>query len=166
MNKPLVGVVMGSSSDEKIMKKAALMLERLDIPYEFRVISAHRTPRLASQYASTSEERGLQVIVAGAGKAAHLAGVLASYTVLPVIGVPLPTEDLGGMDSLLSTVQMPRGIPVASVAIGGAENAAILAAEILSLSHPEIREKIKEFRKELAEAVEDSMKSVEEEREP
>jgi 5-(carboxyamino)imidazole ribonucleotide mutase len=166
MKKPLVGVVMGSSSDEKIMKKAALMLERLDIPYEFRVISAHRAPRLASQYASTAEERGLQVIVAGAGKAAHLAGVLASYTALPVIGVPLPTEDLGGMDSLLSTVQMPRGIPVASVAIGGAENAAILAAEILSLSRPEIRQKIKEFRKELAEAIEDSMNSVEEEREP
>lgn len=164
MKKPLVGVVMGSSSDEKIMKKAVLMLERLGIPYEFRIISAHRTPGLACQYASTAEERGLQVIVAGAGKAAHLAGVLASYTALPVIGVPLPTEDLGGMDSLLSTVQMPRGIPVASVAIGGAENAAILAAEILSLSRPEIRQKIKEFRKELAEAVEGTMNYGEEER--
>ena len=150
MAKPFVGIVVGSSSDLPIIREAKEMLDELGIPYEEEVMSAHRSPKRVHQYAATAEERGLEVVIAGAGKAAHLAGAIASLTVLPVIGVPMPTSDLGGMDSLLSIVQMPSGVPVATVAIGGAKNAAILAAQILALKYPEIREKLREFKKGLA----------------
>jgi len=150
MAKSLVGIIIGSSSDIPVIREAREMLEELGIAYEEEIISAHRSPRKVHQYASSAEERGLEVIIAGAGKAAHLAGVIASLTVLPVIGVPMPTDDLGGLDSLLSMVQMPAGVPVATVAIGGAKNAAILAAQILALKYPEIRERVKEFKEGLA----------------
>lgn len=150
MAKPLVGIIVGSSTDLPIIQETKTMLDELGIPYEEEVMSAHRSPKRVHQYAATAEERGLEVVIAGAGKAAHLAGAIASLTVLPVIGVPMPTEDLGGMDSLLSIVQMPSGVPVATVAIGGAKNAAILAAQILALKYPEIREKLREFKKGLA----------------
>lgn len=150
MAKALVGVIMGSSSDLPVMREAEELLKRFDIPFEERVISAHRAPALVSDFASNAEERGLEVIIAGAGKAAHLAGVVASKTVLPVIGVPLSSKDLGGMDSLLSTVQMPPGVPVATVAVDGAKNAAIVAAQILAAKYPEIREKIRAFKLEMA----------------
>lgn len=130
---PLVGVVGGSRSDFPILEKAVALLEELGIPAELRVVSAHRTPDHLFRYAETAADRGLRVIVAGAGGAAHLPGMLAAKTQLPVIGVPIPTQHLGGLDSLLSIVQMPRGIPVATVAIGNAENAALLAAAILAL---------------------------------
>lgn len=150
MSKPLVGLVMGSISDLGVMEKAINQLKELNIPFEKKVISAHRMPKLVFEYASSAEERGLEVIIAGAGKAAHLAGVIASLTPLPVIGVPMPTSDLGGMDSLLSIVQMPSGVPVATVAIGGAQNAAILAAQILGVKYPQIREKVVEHKNILA----------------
>lgn len=150
MSKPLVAIIMGSSSDLPVMQEAENMLETFEIPFEKRVISAHRTPDKVSEYASSAEARGLEVIIAGAGRAAHLAGVVASKTSLPVIGVPLSSKILQGMDSLLSTVQMPSGVPVAAVAIDGAKNAAILAAQILAIKHPEIRDKIKKFREEMA----------------
>lgn len=150
MTKALVGVIMGSSSDLPVMKEAEELLKRFGIPFEERVISAHRAPGQVSDFASGAEARGLEVIIAGAGKAAHLAGVVASKTVLPVIGVPLSSKDLGGMDSLLSTVQMPSGVPVATVAIDGAKNAAIVAAQILAVKYPEIRDKIRVFKQEMA----------------
>lgn len=150
MTEALVGVIMGSSSDLPVMREAEELLKRFDIPFEEKVISAHRAPGQVSDFASNAEERGLEVIIAGAGKAAHLAGVVASKTVLPVIGVPLSSKDLGGMDSLLSTVQMPSGVPVATVAIDGAKNAAIVAAQILAVKYPEIRDKIREFKQEMA----------------
>jgi len=150
VSKPLVAIIMGSSSDLPVMQEAENMLETFEIPFEKRVISAHRTPDKVSEYASSAEARGLEVIIAGAGRAAHLAGVVASKTSLPVIGVPLSSKILQGMDSLLSTVQMPSGVPVAAVAIDGAKNAAILAAQILAIKHPEIRDKIKKFREEMA----------------
>ncbi len=154
MPKPIVAIIMGSSSDLPVMQEAEKMLEKFGIPFEEKVISAHRTPDKVSEYASSAEGRGLEVIIAGAGKAAHLAGVVASKTSLPVIGVPLSSRILQGMDSLLSTVQMPSGIPVAAVAIDGAKNAAILAAQILAIKHPEIRDKIKKFREEMAQEYE------------
>src|SRR6187431_716565 len=137
--KPLVGIIMGSSSDWETMRAAAEALDKLAIPYETRVVSAHRTPDLMFEYASTAEGRGIEVIVAGAGGAAHLPGMVASKTVLPVLGVPVESRALHGMDSLLSIVQMPAGIPVGTLAIGraGAVNAALLAASILGASHPE-----------------------------
>lgn len=150
MAKALVGVIMGSSSDLPVMREAEELLKKFDIPFEERVISAHRAPIQVSDFASNAEERGLEVIIAGAGKAAHLAGVVASKTVLPVIGVPLSSKDLGGMDSLLSTVQMPSGVPVATVAIDGAKNAAIVAAQILAVKYPEIRDKVRAFKQEMA----------------
>ena len=131
---PVVGVVGGSRSDFPVLEQACAVLMTLEIPSELRVVSAHRTPALLFQYAEDAAGRGLKVIIAGAGGAAHLPGMLAAKTLLPVIGVPIPTKDLGGMDSLLSIVQMPRGIPVATVAIGNAMNAGLLAAEILALS--------------------------------
>ena len=139
-NKPLVGVVMGSKSDADVMKACLEQLEDLKIPYEGKVISAHRTPDQTREFAENAAERGLEVIIAGAGWSAHLAGTIAAHTLLPVIGVPIDSSSLQGMDALLSTVQMPPGIPVATVAIGkgGAKNAAILAAQILALKHPEI----------------------------
>ncbi|HAW49837.1 TPA: 5-(carboxyamino)imidazole ribonucleotide mutase [bacterium] len=154
-NEILVGIVMGSDSDLETMKEAGKILDKFGIGYEMEIISAHRTPKTAHEYASTACERGLEVIIAGAGGAAHLAGVMASMTVLPVIGVPMITQLSGGLDSLLSIVQMPGGVPVATVATGpaGAKNAGILAAQILGVKFKEIREKIEEYKKELAEQV-------------
>ena len=144
--RPVVGVVGGSRSDFPVLEKAIDVLDELAIPAELRVVSAHRTPDLLYRYADEAAGRGIQVIVAGAGGAAHLPGMLASKTILPVIGVPIPTQHLGGLDSLLSIVQMPRGIPVATVAIGNAENAALLAAEILALADPALRERLADWR--------------------
>jgi 5-(carboxyamino)imidazole ribonucleotide mutase len=155
MPKPLVGVVMGSRSDWETMKNAVDLLEALAIPHEVRVVSAHRTPDLLFDYASTAEERGLGVIIAGAGGAAHLPGMVASKTILPVLGVPVKSRTLNGLDSLLSIVQMPGGIPVGTLAIGrsGALNAALLAGQILGVSHPEIREAVRRYRDERTEQV-------------
>ncbi len=150
MAKPRVGIVMGSATDKPVMDEAKSILRKFGIPYEERILSAHRAPKLVRDYASTAEEKGLEVIIAGAGKAAHLAGVIASQTTLPVIGVPLSSKDLGGLDSLLSIVQMPHGVPVATVTIGGAKNAAILAAQILALKYSDVRKKLKEFKGDLA----------------
>jgi len=155
MPKPLVGVVMGSRSDWDTMKNAVDLLEALAVPHEVRVVSAHRTPDLLFEYASAAEERGLEVIIAGAGGAAHLPGMVASKTVLPVLGVPVKSRALNGLDSLLSIVQMPGGIPVGTLAIGrsGALNAALLAGQILGASHPEIREAVRRYRDERTERV-------------
>lgn len=150
---PLVGIVMGSASDQPKMQPADVILERFGVPYESNVISAHRTPEVAHEYAKLAEERGLEVIIAAAGGAAHLAGTMAALTVLPVIGVPIGTEALGGVDSLYSTVQMPSGTPVATVGINGAANAAILAVQFLAGSRPELREKLRIFRKELSQGL-------------
>jgi 5-(carboxyamino)imidazole ribonucleotide mutase len=144
--KPLVGVVGGSKTDFPVLEKAVALLASLGIPSELRVVSAHRTPDRLFAYAARAEGRGIAVIIAGAGGAAHLPGMLAAKTHLPVIGVPIPTENLRGLDSLLSIVQMPRGIPVATVAIGGAENAGLLAAQILAGRNRAIRERILKFR--------------------
>lgn len=144
---PLVGVLGGSKSDFPVLEKAAGILTDLGIPYELIVVSAHRTPDRLFAYAEQAPGRGIEVIIAGAGGAAHLPGMLAAKTHLPVIGVPIPTENLRGLDSLLSIVQMPRGIPVATVAIGGAENAGLLAAQILSGRYPEIADRVKFFRR-------------------
>lgn len=143
----------GSKSDFPVLEKAEALLKTLGISSELRVVSAHRTPDQMFKYAETAEERGLEVIIAGAGGAAHLPGMIAAKTHLPVIGVPIPTENLRGLDSLLSIVQMPRGIPVATVAIGGAENAALLAAEILALKYPAIREALLAFRSDQTRSV-------------
>ncbi|HSH74740.1 MAG TPA: 5-(carboxyamino)imidazole ribonucleotide mutase, partial [Longimicrobiales bacterium] len=144
MAEPLVGVVMGSKSDWDTMEHTASTLEQLGIPYEVRVMSAHRTPDQAVEYAATAQDRGLEVIIAAAGGAAHLAGVLAAKTTLPVLGVPMKGWSLDGLDSLLSTVQMPRGVPVGTLAIGkaGAVNAALFAGQILGLKHPKVREAV------------------------
>ena len=153
--RPLVAVVMGSDSDWPVMKETVAMLEKLRVACETRVISAHRTPEAASEYSAKAEKSGLKVIIAAAGGAAHLAGVMASRTTLPVIGVPLKGWALDGLDALLSTVQMPSGVPVATVAIGkaGARNAAILAAEILALGDKELDKRVKALRKRSAKAV-------------
>ena len=155
MAKPLVGILMGSKSDWETMKHAAQTLKELGIPYEVRVLSAHRTPDQTLEYAATAEERGLEVIIAAAGGAAHLAGVVAAKTLLPVLGVPMPTASLGGLDSLLSMVQMPAGVPVGTLAIGraGAVNAALFAAAILGNKYPDIRERVRAYRKAQTEAV-------------
>jgi 5-(carboxyamino)imidazole ribonucleotide mutase len=147
--KPLVGIIMGSTSDWETLKSAAETLERLGIPHEVRVVSAHRTPDLLFEYAATARERGLQVLIAGAGGAAHLPGMTAAKTSLPVLGVPVQSRTLSGLDSLLSIVQMPAGVPVGTMAIGvaGATNAALLAASILSNGHPQIRSALDAFRK-------------------
>ncbi len=154
----IVSVVMGSESDLGIMQETQAVLTRFGIPHEIRVISAHRTPQKAKDYAMSLEERGVKVVIAAAGKAAHLAGVIAGMTLLPVIGVPVTTSDLGGLDSLLSMVQMPSGIPVATVTIGkaGAKNAALLAVEILSLFDAETRSKLCSFREEMTREVEEA----------
>ncbi|MCD8134244.1 MAG: 5-(carboxyamino)imidazole ribonucleotide mutase [Clostridiales bacterium] len=151
---PKVGIVMGSDSDMPIMSKAAEILDRLGIDYEMRIISAHREPDLFFEYAKSAEERGCKVIIAGAGKAAHLPGMCAAIFPMPVIGIPMKTSDLGGVDSLYSIVQMPTGIPVATVAINGAANAGILAAKILATGDPEILERLKAYSAELKEQVE------------
>jgi len=160
MEKPIIGIVMGSASDGPIMEEAAATLERFKVPYEMIVASAHRSPELTREYARTAQERGLQVIIAGAGGAAHLAGSIAAATVLPVIGVPIDSSPLQGMDALLATVQMPAGVPVATMAVGkaGAKNAAILAIQILSLHQPELQRKLEEYKKELAQQVEEAGK--------
>lgn len=149
---PLVGIIMGSKSDMPAMEACTKELEELGVPYELVVASAHRNPAKVQEWATTAADRGLQVIIAAAGKAAHLGGVVAAYTPLPIVGVPMKTSDLGGMDSLLSMVQMPSGVPVACVAIGGAKNAAIYATQILGATMPEWREKIVQMKKEMAEA--------------
>jgi 5-(carboxyamino)imidazole ribonucleotide mutase len=149
---PLVAIVMGSASDWETMKAAADTLEMFGVPHESKVMSAHRTPALTIDYASSAEQRGFKVFIAGAGGAAHLAGVIAAHTLLPVLGVPMPSV-LQGLDSLLSTVQMPGGIPVGTLAIGkaGATNAALLAIAILALSDPPLRDKLRQFREKQAE---------------
>lgn len=148
---PKVAVIMGSVSDEKVMKGCIEMLNSLEIPCEVKVLSAHRTPEQTREYATKAADKGIEVIIAGAGWAAHLAGVIASYTTLPVIGVPIDSSALRGLDALLSTVQMPPGIPVATVSIGagGATNAAVLAAEILALKYPELRARLQDYRTKL-----------------
>lgn len=151
-----VGVLGGSKSDFPILEKAVAMLNELGISNELLVVSAHRTPDRLFAYAEQAVERGIQVIIAGAGGAAHLPGMLAAKTSLPVIGVPIPTENLRGLDSLLSIVQMPRGIPVATVAIGGAENAALLAAQILALHSADIKRRVERFRTSQTQSVLDS----------
>lgn len=145
---PLVGVLMGSKSDWEYMSAAAEIMAELKVPHEVRVLSAHRTPDLTLEYSARAAERGLKVIIAGAGGAAHLAGVVAAKTILPVIGVPMPTTSLNGMDSLLSIVQMPKGIPVATMAIGkpGAGNAGLYAAQIIALADPELGKRLKAWR--------------------
>ncbi|HEX4131343.1 MAG TPA: 5-(carboxyamino)imidazole ribonucleotide mutase [Pirellulales bacterium] len=147
---PLIGIVMGSRSDWETMRHADEVLTEFDVAHECRVVSAHRTPRLLAEYAATAESRGLEVIIAGAGGAAHLPGMLAAETVLPVLGVPVQSHALQGLDSLLSIVQMPGGVPVGTLAIGkaGAKNAALLAMAILAGSRPELREKLRQFRHE------------------
>src|SRR6478609_7901968 len=152
---PIVSIIMGSKSDLPVMKEAADFLEELQIPFEITVVSAHRTPHRMVKYAETAAERGIKVIIAGAGGAAHLPGMVAAKTQLPVIGVPVPTKDLGGLDSLLSIVQMPRGVPVATVAIGNATNAALLAASILALSDPGLAERLAAWRARQTESVMD-----------
>lgn len=152
---PMVGIIMGSSSDWETLEHAAKTLEELGVPHETRVVSAHRTPDLLFEYASSAERRGIEVIIAGAGGAAHLPGMAASKTVLPVLGVPVESKSLKGLDSLLSIAQMPGGVPVGTLAIGkaGAINAALLAAAILGGKHPQIREALRKFRAALTEKV-------------
>ncbi|MGN2641404.1 5-(carboxyamino)imidazole ribonucleotide mutase [Nocardia takedensis] len=149
MSTPLVGLIMGSDSDWPTMEAAALALAEFDIPFEVGVVSAHRTPQRMLDYAREAADRGLQVIIAGAGGAAHLPGMVASATPLPVIGVPVPLKYLDGMDSLLSIVQMPAGVPVATVSIGGARNAGLLAARILGATDPTLRTRMRDFQTSL-----------------
>ena len=149
---PLVGIIMGSKSDMPVMEACTKQLDELGVPYELVIESAHRTPDKVHEWASSAADRGIKVIIAAAGKAAHLGGVVAAFTPLPIIGVPMKTSDLGGMDSLLSMVQMPSGVPVACVAINGAKNAAIYATQILGATMPEWREKMVEFKRAMAEA--------------
>ncbi|MBI5776595.1 MAG: 5-(carboxyamino)imidazole ribonucleotide mutase [Nitrospirae bacterium] len=153
---PMVGIVGGSKTDFPVLEKTVMILDQLGIPNELVVLSAHRTPDQLSQYVEQAAGRGIEVIVAGAGGAAALPGVVAAKTHLPVIGLPIPTENLRGLDSLLSIVQMPKGVPVATVAIGGAENAGLLAAQILAVRYPAIRDKVIQFRAEQTRAVLDS----------
>lgn len=151
-SEPLVGIIMGSDSDWPTMKPAAEILDEFAVPFEARVVSAHRTPADMAEYGASAEGRGLRVVIAGAGGAAHLPGMIASYTVLPVIGVPVQSKALSGVDSLLSIAQMPPGVPVATVAIGAGKNAGILAASILGLQSPELREKLRAFKEGMAQA--------------
>lgn len=152
---PRVGILMGSDSDWPKIKKVADALNEFDVPFEVHVMSAHRTPHLVSDYATTAIDRGLQVIIAAAGGAAHLAGVVAAHTTLPVIGLPVPTPELGGLDSLLSTVQMPGDVPVASMAVGmgGPRNAGLFAVQIMATADPELRRKLVEFKAKLVDQI-------------
>lgn len=150
--KPIVSIIMGSTSDLPIMEKAAQYFDQMEIPFEMLALSAHRTPKEVEQFAATAKERGIKVVIAGAGMAAHLGGVIASLTTLPVIGVPIRSS-FDGLDSLLAIVQMPPGIPVATVGVNGALNAAILAAEILSLSDPAIEQRISKYKADLAKKI-------------
>lgn len=148
---PLVGIIMGSDSDLPVMSEAAKILDEFDIPYEIKIVSAHRTPDFMSKYAKSAKSRGLKVIIAGAGGSAHLPGMTASHTILPVIGVPIKSKSLDGLDSLLSIVQMPAGVPVATVAINGAKNAGILAAKILGICDSNLSHKIANYKTKMKE---------------
>jgi len=150
---PEIGIIMGSDSDLAIMKEAGDILEEFGVDYEYTICSAHRLPNETAEYASQATERGIKTIIAGAGGAAHLPGVIAAYTILPVIGVPIKSSTLSGVDSLYSIVQMPRGIPVATVAINGSANAALLALEIMALQDERIRQRLLDYRKDMAESV-------------
>ena len=151
----MIGIVMGSTSDWETMKAAAKMLEEFGVPYEAKAMSAHRTPQAVAEWASSAQKNGMKAIIAAAGGAAHLAGVVAAHTTLPVLGVPMPSKHLQGLDSLLSTVQMPKGIPVATFAIGeaGAGNAALFAIALLALSNDELKKKLEDFRRKQTESV-------------
>ncbi|WP_026137424.1 5-(carboxyamino)imidazole ribonucleotide mutase [Candidatus Caldatribacterium saccharofermentans] len=155
MKAPKVGIIMGSDSDLPVMEEAARILEEFGVSYEITIVSAHRTPERMFRYAQEAESRGIEVIIAGAGGAAHLPGMVASITPLPVIGVPVKSSALQGLDSLLSIVQMPPGVPVATVAINGARNAGILAAEILGIKYPEVRERVRAYKESLRKMVEE-----------
>lgn len=158
MSKPIVGVVMGSDSDWLTMKEATEILDYFDVPYEKKVVSAHRTPDLMAEYGKNARDRGIKIIIAGAGGAAHLPGMLASHTTLPVIGVPVKTSALGGVDSLYSIVQMPNGIPVATVAIGKAKNAGLLALRMLGMTDEALADKLSNYHQEMAD---ESLKKTE-----
>jgi 5-(carboxyamino)imidazole ribonucleotide mutase len=158
--KPIVGVVMGSDSDWPTMKEAADTLEEFGVPYEKQVVSAHRTPDVMAEYGVTARERGLKIIISGAGGAAHLPGMLAAYTTLPVIGVPVKTTALGGLDSLYSIVQMPNGVPVATVAIGKAKNAALLAIRMLSMTDETLADKLEDYHQTMADQSIDKTKNL------
>lgn len=158
MGKTLVGILMGSESDLPVMEKAAEVLKEMGVPYEMEISSAHRMPEKTAHYAKTARERGIEVLIAGAGMAAHLAGVLAAHTTLPVIGVPLKSGALNGVDALFSTVQMPSGVPVATVGIDGVKNAAYLACEILSIKYPEIAKKLEDYRERMRKDLEERAK--------
>jgi len=162
MAKPLVGILMGSDSDLPVMEETAKILQHFGVPYEMTVASAHRSPARSSEYAKTAEKRGLKVIIAGAGSAAHLAGVIAAETTLPVIGIPIGSSSLNGLDALLSTVQMPGGIPVATMAIdgAGAKNAGIFAVQILAAGSKRLRGKLADYKVELARGVEKKAKKL------
>ncbi len=160
--KPIVGIIMGSDSDLPVMKLAAEMLDKLEVPYECTIVSAHRTPLRMNEYAKTAKERGIKVIIAGAGGAAHLPGMTASMTVLPVIGVPIMTKTLSGVDSLYSIVAMPPGIPVATVTINGALNAGLLAAKMIALNDEALSKRLEEYSQSLEAMVEEKAKRLEE----
>ena len=162
MKKPLVGIIMGSESDLPIMKEAAKILDEFKISYEMTIVSAHRTPVRMFEYAQKADQRGIEVIIAGAGGSAHLPGMVASLSPLPVIGVPVKTKSLDGIDSLLSIVQMPSGVPVATVAINGAKNAGLLAIQILATSDENLQEKLLEFKRKLKISVEEKSKKLQE----
>ena len=163
MSKPVVGILMGSDSDLPVMQEAAAMLQEFGIDYEMTVASAHRTPKKVLEYCTSAERRGIKVIIAGAGWAAHLAGVIASYTTLPVIGVPIDSSPLRGVDALLSTAQMPAGVPVATMSIGkaGAKNAGVFAAQIIAVSDVKMANRLKVFRVEMEHEVEEKAKRLE-----
>lgn len=161
MNKPLVGIIMGSDSDLPVMQAAAQMCQQFDIDFEVTIVSAHRTPERLLRYAKSAEKRGLRVIIAGAGGAAHLPGMVAALTPLPVIGVPVKASSLEGMDSLLSIVQMPGGVPVATVAVNGAKNAGILAAQIVGVKSAETRKKVKAYKAQMLQEVEAKIEKLE-----
>jgi 5-(carboxyamino)imidazole ribonucleotide mutase len=160
MVKPRVGILMGSESDLPVMEKAAEVLKEMGVPYEMDISSAHRLPEKTATYARTARERGIEVLIAGAGMAAHLAGVLAAHTTLPVIGVPLKSGALDGADALYSTVQMPTGVPVATVGIDGVKNAAYLACEILSIKYPQVAQKLEDFRAQTRKSLEEKSKAL------
>jgi 5-(carboxyamino)imidazole ribonucleotide mutase len=160
MKKPLVGILVGSESDLPVMEKAEEVLKEMNIPFEMDISSAHRLPEKTVQYAQTARKRGIEVLIAGAGMAAHLAGVLASHTTLPVVGVPIKSGALNGADALYSTVQMPPGVPVATVGIDGAKNAAYLACEILSIKYPEIVKKLDAFRSKTKKSLQEKSKMI------
>lgn len=159
-DKPLVGIIMGSDSDMPTMQEAAFVMEEFGVPFEMKVVSAHRTPDDMAKYAKTAKARGLKVIIAGAGGAAHLPGMTASHTTLPVIGVPVLSRALSGVDSLYSIVQMPAGVPVATVAIGNAHNAGLLAVQMLALSDETLSQRLEQFRKQMAESSREKNKSL------